>query len=81
MNLDRFKDFEPDVRNLVLSFENPQGGHRFFDVDQLEIIADYYLEVADIEGLEAAVTFGERLYPANDEIRLRRAHLWSVTGQ
>ena len=81
MNLDRFKDFEPDVRNLVLSFENPTDGHRFFDVDQLEIIADYYLEVADIEGLEAAVTFGERLYPANDEIRLRRAHLWSVTGQ
>jgi len=81
MNLDRFKDFEPDVRNLVLSFENRQSGQRFFDVDQLEIIADYYLEVADIEGLEAAVTFGEKLYPANDEIRLRRAHLWSVTGQ
>lgn len=81
MNLDRFKDFEPDVRNLVLSFENRQKGQGFFDVDQLEIIADYYLEVADIEGLEAAVTFGEQLYPANDEIRLRRAHLWSVTGQ
>ena len=81
MNLDRFKDYEPDVRNLVLSFESQKDGHRFFDVDQLEIIADYYLEVADVEGLEAAVTFGEKLYPANDEIRLRRAHLWSITGQ
>lgn len=80
MNLDRFKDFDPDVRDLVLAFESQKDGHRFFDVDQLEIIADYYLEVADVEGLEAAVKFGEELYPTNDEIKLRRAHFWSVTG-
>lgn len=81
MNLDRFKNFEPDVRDLVLSFEKKQSAPRFFDVDQLEVIADYYLEVSDFEGLESAVRYGEQLFPDSSAIQLRRAHLCSVTGQ
>lgn len=81
MNLDRFKDYDSDVRDLVLSFESRKNGHGFFDVEQLEIIADYYLEVQDVEGLDAAVSCGEALFPMSDEIRLRRAHYWSITGE
>ena len=80
MNTDRFKDFEPDVRHLVLAFEE-DGGRRFFDVDELEVIADYYLEMQDVEGLEAAVGLGERLYPDNGEMRLRKAQLLGVKGR
>lgn len=82
MKLDRFKDFEPGVRELVLRFEKQRDeGGGFLDVDQLEVVADYYLEVYDVEGLEAAVSMGERLFPANDGIRLRRAHLLGIQGQ
>lgn len=81
MNLDRFKNFGSDVRDLVLSFEQQPQSRPFFDVEQLEIIADYYLEVADVEGLESAVRYGEQLFPSNGEILLRRAHLLSVTGE
>ncbi len=82
MNLDRFKNYEQDVRELVLSFEKLKDGHAaYFDVDQLEIIADYYLEVYDVEGLESAVKLGEQLFPTSSEIRLRRAHLLSIQGQ
>ena len=82
MKLDRFKDFEPRVRELVLRFEKQRDeGGGFLDVDQLEVVADYYLEVYDIEGLEAAVSMGERLFPTNDGIRLRRAHLLGIQGQ
>jgi hypothetical protein len=82
MNLDRFKNFEQDVRELVLAFEKQKEGHAaYFDVDQLEIIADYYLEVYDVEGLESAVKLGEQLFPSSSEIRLRRAHLLSIQGQ
>ena len=81
MNLDRFKNFGSDVRDLVLSFEQQPQSRPFFDVEQLEIIADYYLEVADVEGLESAVRYGEQLFPSNSEILLRRAHLLSVTGE
>ena len=59
MNSDRFKDFDSDVRQLVLAFEDDSKGSRqFFDVDELEVIADYYLEMHDVEGLEAAVRLG-----------------------
>lgn len=82
MNLDRFKNFDAEVRDLVLRFEcmKDSGAGRFFDVDQMEIIADYYLEVYDVDALEAAVEYGEHLFPGNNAMRLRRAHLWSIKG-
>lgn len=82
MKKERFHNFAPDVRDLVLAFESQQGGtSRYFDVDEIEVIADYYLEVYDIDGLEAAVTYGERLFPTSDSVRLRRANLYSVRGE
>lgn len=82
MNLDRFKNYDKDVRELVLDFEKQEGGHmHYFDVDQLEVIADYYLEVNDVDGLASVVEFGEQLFPNNNAIRLRRAHLLSIQGQ
>ena len=82
MNPDRFKDFDADVRHLVLAFETGgKGASHFFDADQVEVIADYYLEVGDVEGMEAAVRLGEQLYPANTAIRLRRAHLFGIQGR
>lgn len=81
MNIDRFKNYEPDLRDLVLAFEKQQDSYsRFFDVDQIEIIADYYLESCDVEGLKAVVEYGEQLYPDNSAIRLRRTHLLSIQG-
>lgn len=82
MNSDRFKDFEPDVRQLVLAFEDDgKGSRQFFDVDELEVIADYYLEVYDMEGLEKVVGLGERLYPHSPSVRLRRAQLLGAEGR
>ena len=79
MNTDRFKNFDPEVRQLVLAFEDENGRH-FFDVEELEVIADYYLEMQDVEGLEAAVRLGEQLYPGTGAIRLRKAHMLGVKG-
>ena len=50
MKIDRFKDYDPEVRDLVLRFERQgAGGRSFFDVEELEVIMDYYLEVYDDE--------------------------------
>ena len=82
MKIDRFKNYDEGVRDLVLRFEcQDTSGSMFFDVAELEVIMDYYLEVYDDEGLEAAVVYGEGLYPYSGEIRLRRAHLMSIRGQ
>lgn len=80
MKAERFKNYDREVRELVLAFENMRNMEvqRFFDVDQLEIVIDYYLEQMDMELLQHAVSFAEELYPANFAIRLRRAHLLCV---
>ena len=82
MKKDRFKNFNDDERELVLDFENTvlQGRDQFFDVDEMEVIIDYYLEVNDLKPLEQAVLYAERLYPDSTEVRLRRAH-FMVTQQ
>lgn len=43
---DRFKNYDDEIRQLVLDFEENQrvDGHRYYDIDQLEIIIDFYLE-------------------------------------
>lgn len=77
MNKDRFKNYEEKVKKLVLDFESmqKQGGSRFYDVDQMETIIDFYLDNADGDMLEKSVRYGERLFPTSNEMRLRRAHL------
>lgn len=74
---DRFKNYEEDVKNLVLEFERMQksGERRYFDLDEMEIIIDFYLDNADAEMIEKSVHHGEYLFPASNEIKLRRAHL------
>ena len=77
MNTDRFKDYEDEVKQLVLDFEAMQrrGDNQYYDTDQLETIIDFYLETADGEMLEKSVNYGESLFPTSNEIRLRRVHL------
>ena len=77
MNSDRFKNYQEDVKHLVLDFESMErhGDSRYFDVDQMETIIDFYLDTADGDMLEKSVRYGESLFPASNEIRLRRVHL------
>lgn len=77
MNTDRFKDYRDDIKQLILGFEAMQrrGDSRYYDVDQLETIIDFYLETADGDMLEKSVRYGESLFPMSNEIRLRRVHL------
>lgn len=77
MDKDRFKNYDDDVRQLVLDFERMQrkGDYRYFDIEELETIIDFYLETADGDGLEKSVVYGEDLFPQSSEIKLRRVHL------
>lgn len=83
MDKNRFNDFDDEERQLVLDFENTvlKGGMQFFDVDELEVIIDYYFEVNDLQPLQRAVEFAEQLYPDSTTVRLRRAHLMIANQQ
>ncbi len=75
---DRFKKYEDDeVRETVLAYEavRASGGSRYFDIDEMEIVIDYYLDQNDIEHLDEAVRYAEQLFPDASSIRLRRVHL------
>lgn len=82
MNNDRFTDFDDEVKQLVLDFERTvmHGESQFFDVDELEMIIDYYLEVGDKEPLITAIVYAEQLYPDSPEIKIRRAH-WYIANK
>ena len=73
---DRFTDFDDEVKQLVLDFERTvmHGEMQFYDIDELEMIIDYYLEVDDKEPLISALHLAERLYPDSIEVKIRRAH-------
>lgn len=77
MDNDRLNDFDEEERQLVIDFENTvlQGGSQFFDVDELEVIIDYYFEANEVDSLRQAVEYAEQLYPNSSSIRLRRGHL------
>ena len=82
MKNERFTDFDDEVRHLVLDFEKTvmNGENQFYDVDELEMIIDYYLEVLDKEPLLTAIVYAEQLYPESTEIKIRRAH-WYIANQ
>ncbi|MBP5327317.1 MAG: tetratricopeptide repeat protein [Bacteroidales bacterium] len=77
MKKDRFKNQRREVKSLVLNFEamDKKGDSRYYDVDQLETIIDFYLETADHDMLEKSVQYSEKLFPDSTEIKLRRVHL------
>lgn len=70
------------MREIVHAYETSmkEGSHRYFDVDEMEIVIDYYLEKTDLEHLEEAVCYAERLFPDATSIRLRRSHLLCSQG-
>ena len=82
MDKDDREYLDNEERQLVSDFERTvlQGKHQFFDIDELETIIDYYMEVNDREPLYRAVEYGENLYPDSTEMRLRRAHLLLTEG-
>lgn len=83
MKQDRFDDFDDEVRELVLNFEKTvlKGESQFFDIDELEMIMDYYITVNDQKPLERAVQYAEQLYPNSSEVLRYRAQMMIIHGQ
>lgn len=75
MEQNRFKDYSDRERRLVLDFEHmlTHQKPRFFDLDDLTSIIDFYIDTCDIEMVDKAVRQAERLFPDSPDIRLRRA--------
>ncbi|MBQ4376409.1 MAG: tetratricopeptide repeat protein [Bacteroidales bacterium] len=80
---DRFRNYDDDVREIVLDFESSQksGMRRYYDTDEMEIIIDFYMDMYDMDQVEYAVRYAENLFPESIGIRVRRAILLINKGQ
>lgn len=78
MNTNRFDGFEKEVQTLVLDYERKRrlGESRYYDVEEICIVIDFYLETLDMSNLEEALDFAESLFPDELSVRLRRAHYY-----
>ncbi|MBR5785017.1 MAG: tetratricopeptide repeat protein [Bacteroidales bacterium] len=82
MNSDRFENYGLKLKNLVLRFETMITDNRdeYFDVADLEIVMDFYLDSNDVIMLEKAVSYSELLFPDAVPVKLRKAQLLSIKG-
>ena len=82
MQLDRFKNYDKDTRDAVLNFEklSRKGALQYIDMDQLEVVLDFYLETNDVDSVQLALRYGEKIFPNANELKLRRAHMYSIQG-
>lgn len=82
MELDRFKNFDKETRIAVLNYEkvSKSGAMKYIDMDVLETVIDFYLETNDIDSLQNALKYADRLYPKSNEFKLRRAHMYTNQG-
>lgn len=82
MELDRFKNHDKEIRTAVLRYEkiSRSGTMQYIDIDEMEVVIDFYLEENDLESVEHAIVYAENLFPNSNEIKLRRAHMYSIQG-
>ncbi len=83
MELDRFKNFDSETRKAVLNYEqlSKDGTLKYIDMDILETVIDFYLETNDIDSVQDALRYADRLYPKSNEFKLRRAHMYTNQGK
>lgn len=82
MNTDRFRDITENAKKSVLAYEAmvSEGGSKYFDLDQLLEVIDFYLNDQDLQGLEGAVAYAKSLFPSSTDVKLRQTYLLNIKG-
>jgi len=74
---------DPSLLDLVRRFEEmvAKGDRLFFDLEELEVLADYYLDRREIRRARFVLDYANKLFPDSLAMRLREAHVLAVSGQ
>ncbi len=80
MNEDFDSVFDEEELSLVNQFEEMQTNRSnyFFDVEELEVIIDYYLEKDFLLKAQQVINFALRLYPDSSVFLIKKAQLFSI---
>lgn len=73
---------DDESNNIVQRYEQfLQGnGAGYFDVEELEVIVDYYLRKGRTKDGSKAIEFGLKLHPASAALKIKRAKIYLVVG-
>jgi tetratricopeptide (TPR) repeat protein len=78
-------DISPEEysKNLLNKYEELTSNNsvKYFDVDDLETIIDYYLYRGRYAESSKAINLGLRLHPDSTELKSRKARLYMLTGK
>lgn len=78
MDLDRFEEFDDEIRKLVLDFE--QTPDRYRDNDDFADLLDFYTSQSDMDMVEKVLNVAEGFFPDSIEVRSHRAIHHLLTG-
>ncbi len=74
---------EPALLDLIRKFEDmvKRGEQSFFDVDELEVVIEHYMELRETRKAKAALQYAAQLYPNHLSLKLRHAQILANNGQ
>jgi tetratricopeptide (TPR) repeat protein len=74
---------EPALLDLIRRFEDmvKRGEQSFFDVDELEVVIEHYMEFRETRKAKAALQYAAQLYPNHLNLKLRHAQILANNGQ
>ena len=83
MNEDFDNNFDDEELSLVNQFEEMQtkSSSYFFDIEELEVIIDYYFDKDQLLKAQQVIKFALKIYPDSTSFLLKKAQLYSMLEQ
>ncbi|MBO4804485.1 MAG: tetratricopeptide repeat protein [Paludibacteraceae bacterium] len=74
---------DSSTEDIVLRYENAQkeGRSEYFDVDDLEVLIDHYMEKNKVDTTQAIIQLGLTLHPCNTDLTIAKAKVALFIGQ
>lgn len=76
------REYDPEMEELIKRYEKSldEGHPGYFDVEELEDISEFYLNIGKRNESTKAIEIGLKLHPGNSVLLLRKASLYADTG-
>ncbi len=77
-----FDDSFDDYKALINRYERSEGQtDRYFDVEEIEVLVDYYLRLGDTSKSVEALKVGLKMHPTNNVLQLQKAKIFLAKRQ
>ncbi|HRR62314.1 MAG TPA: hypothetical protein P5071_00575, partial [Paludibacteraceae bacterium] len=73
---------DDDINEIIHRYEQFLSGKAsgYFDIEEFENIAEYYLQKGRTKDSSRAIEFGIKLHPTSNELKTKRAKIYLASG-